>query len=114
MHFTIYRMLEFDVYSLLNSRAFRKQQLPGASERWLHRVWKSFGDLLGVLAQLDEIVRCHPVLQEHWKIYQKTMKMVQHNPSQFDAMGEKFKSLTNIIANLDVRVMSGYLFQVSF
>uniref|UniRef100_A0A914XWT4 WASH complex subunit 4 N-terminal domain-containing protein n=1 Tax=Panagrolaimus superbus TaxID=310955 RepID=A0A914XWT4_9BILA len=88
-----------------------KHQFTNASDRWLYRVWKSLGDLLGILVQLDEIVRCHPSLNEHWKIYHKTMKMVQHNPTQFNAVGEKFKSLTNVIANLDVRIMSGYIFQ---
>uniref|UniRef100_A0AC35GGP7 WASH complex subunit 4 n=1 Tax=Panagrolaimus sp. PS1159 TaxID=55785 RepID=A0AC35GGP7_9BILA len=88
-----------------------KHQFSNASDRWLYRVWKAFGDLLGILVQLDEIVQCHSTLQEHWKIYQKTMKMVQHNPQQFNAVGEKFKSLTNIIANLDARIMSGFLFQ---
>lgn len=79
----------------------------------MYRVWKSLSDLLGIMVQLDEIIRCHPVLLDHWKIYQKTMKMVHQNPTQFNAVGDKFKSLVNLIAKVDMTIMSGYFFQVS-
>ena len=75
------------------------------------KVWKALSDLLVVLIQIDEILRTHPTLTEHWSIYAKTMRMVQHNPAQFNAVDERFKALCSIIATLEAKLMSGFVFQ---
>uniref|UniRef100_A0A7E4VJA4 Rif1_N domain-containing protein n=1 Tax=Panagrellus redivivus TaxID=6233 RepID=A0A7E4VJA4_PANRE len=81
-----------------------------AHERTLSRVWFALADLLGMLIRLDELVRGHPVLTEHWKLYLRTMQMVQHNPAQFNADNDKFRSLLSLIARLDAQLFTESIF----
>lgn len=86
--------------------------MPKSRERTLARSWRYLGELLAVLLTLDEIIVGNPVLKQHWNAYTKSIQSVNHNPAQFNAQDGRLKTLQNIIANLELQVLSGHVFQV--
>lgn len=78
----------------------------------MSRTWRCLGEILGILLILDEIIETHPMLKEHWKIFSKSIQIAQHNPIQFNANDKRFKTLLNVIIEIQEHVLSGKIFLV--
>ncbi|XP_046405454.1 WASH complex subunit 4 [Ischnura elegans] len=82
-----------------------------ASDVHFQIVFEHLGDLLVVLITLDEIISSHHTLIEHWLLYKRTVKSVQHDPSKFGIDGSKLKLFERIIHELEEKLMKGTIFQ---
>uniref|UniRef100_A0A914V3K7 WASH complex subunit 4 N-terminal domain-containing protein n=1 Tax=Plectus sambesii TaxID=2011161 RepID=A0A914V3K7_9BILA len=74
-------------------------------------VFEALGQLLSVLVVLDEIVKHHPTLKDHWSSYMKAIQVAHHNPNKFSAEVDKLKPLESALARLDSQILSGYILQ---
>lgn len=80
----------------------------------MSRTWRCLGEVLTILLIFDEIIQTHPMLQEHWKIFSKSIQIAQHNPTQFDANDKLYKTLLNVIIQIEDNALSGKNFQVFY
>lgn len=64
----------------------------------------------------DEVTRAHPFLSQHWSQFVRSIRLVQHNPSQFELhahqAGARLQQLNAEIARLDAELMGGDIFKV--
>jgi hypothetical protein len=90
------------------------QHMEKASDRQLWRGWRILGDILVNLLTLDEIINSHQVLVDHYKIYQRSIEVVQFNPSQFGISNtdSRLKALLNLISEIELKIMQGNTFLV--
>jgi hypothetical protein len=74
------------------------------------------GDILVILLTLDEIVNSHQILVDHFKTYQRSIEVVQFNPSQFGVTANdgRLKALLNVISEIEMKIMQGNTFMVCF
>jgi len=93
---------------------FRNAELPKADEREMNRVWRSLGDVLGIMIVIDEIISRHPALRSHFHIYVKSIQVASHNPSQFGvATGDmRLKALNDALGLISSKIIAGKVFKV--
>lgn len=86
-----------------------------ASDRQLWRTWRILGDVLVILQTLDEIVNSHQVLVDHYKVYQRSIEVIQFNPAQFGVSNNdgRLKAFLNLISEIDLKLMQGNTFLAS-
>ncbi|PNF21208.1 hypothetical protein B7P43_G05087, partial [Cryptotermes secundus] len=75
-------------------------------------VFEHLGDILVVLLTLDEVLGNHSTLHDHWIIYKRTVKSVQHDPSKFGVEWEKLKNFENLLSKLENHLLTGKIFQI--
>lgn len=98
-----------------NAIISRSQYMEKAGERQLWRAWRIIGDVLVILITLDEIVNSRQVLVDHFKTYQRSIELVQFNPTQFgvSVTDGRLKALFSLITEIDNKLMQGNIFVVS-
>lgn len=71
------------------------------------------GDLFQILLTLDEIIRYHPVLINHWNFFFKRIKSIQFDlrDSHFFS---KLKPFFELVTQFDLEIMSTKIFEVIF
>ncbi|XP_035708903.1 WASH complex subunit 4 isoform X3 [Folsomia candida] len=79
----------------------------------LHTVFRSFGDFLGVLIILDEVIRAQFVLKEHWSKYRQMVTSVQADSESFvsGTESDKLLALDRDMFFLEKEVVSGHTFK---
>ena len=78
----------------------------------LQDVFEHLGNILVMLLTLDEVFANHSTLHDHWIIYRRTVKSVQHDPSKFGVELEKLKNFENLLSKLENNLLNGKIFQV--
>ncbi|VDM95715.1 unnamed protein product [Thelazia callipaeda] len=104
----VFRNIICQLYALLSSK---DKLLEQAHERKLLKMWRSLGLLLSVLITLDQILRKQSTLQQHWKSYYKTMKLVNRNPSHFNAESELLPPFQQLIDSINKSIIQANLYK---
>ncbi|KAL3093235.1 hypothetical protein niasHT_022685 [Heterodera trifolii] len=78
----------------------------------MERAWRCLGDLLSLFLVFDEVIGHHPFLRSHWAQFVRSVRLAQHNPSQFALYGQsgRLQQFNGEIARLDAELMSGDIF----
>ncbi|KAB0801554.1 hypothetical protein PPYR_05908 [Photinus pyralis] len=66
-------------------------------------------EMLVCLITLDGV--CGDLLQEHWTTYRKAVRLMLHNPSQFQIPVEQLRFLKECTATLESKLLKGNIFQ---
>jgi WASH complex subunit 7 len=78
----------------------------------LKATFQSIGNLLRVLITLDSIIEQHPRLKDDWNAYKRMITNVHHNPNKFEVDVKKFFRYERHLAELEGKLLDGYIFQV--
>ena len=91
-----------------HSKNCRKEALLSVDGRSnLTPLWSEVAALLGVALAVDALLCSHPLLQEHWTSYVKTVELVQANPAKLGLSPEQLKPLERqILARLGAALFS--------
>lgn len=74
-------------------------------------VYEHLGELLVVLLTLDEIMENHSTLKDHWQMYKRLLKSVQHNPGKFSVPEDKLKPFEKLLLRLEGQLLDGTILQ---
>ncbi|KAM9807729.1 WASH complex subunit 4 [Neosynchiropus ocellatus] len=74
-------------------------------------VYEHLGELLVVLLTLDEIMENHSTLKDHWQMYKRLLKSVQHNPGKFSIPEDKLKPFEKLLLRLEGQLLDGTILQ---
>ncbi|XP_077568439.1 WASH complex subunit 4 [Stigmatopora nigra] len=74
-------------------------------------VFEQLGELLVVLLTLDEIMENHSTLKDHWQMYKRLLKSVQHNPGKFSIAEDKLKPFEKLLLKLEGQLLDGSILQ---
>lgn len=77
----------------------------------LYTVFREFGDLLGLLVILDEVIKNQGALQEHWIKYRQMIKSVRADSRSFDTEAGNLIQLERDLIQIDKHIMSANIFR---
>ncbi|XP_043943762.1 WASH complex subunit 4 [Protopterus annectens] len=74
-------------------------------------VYEYLGILLRTILKIEEIIRRHAWLKDHWSLWKRLLKSVHHNPSKFGIQEDKLKPFEKLLLKLESQLLDGMIFQ---
>ncbi|XP_064467103.1 WASH complex subunit 4-like [Ornithodoros turicata] len=73
-------------------------------------VFEHLGTMLASLVTLDEIIQSQSTLREHWTLYRRMLKSVEHISTRVGTTPQDLKALEKLVGQLEYRLLQGRIF----